>query len=303
VSDKTYSSADESSGPDPEKAGVELRLMTSGDIADGMRLKRASGWDQTRTDWRTFLALRPNGCFVAVKSGRIVGTVTTIDYQGVFSWIGMLLVDPEHRRKGIGRALLARAMQSLSGCRTIKLDATPQGRKVYEKLGFREEWELVRMLRGPLSPAPTIPAEAHVRSMTESDLEKVVEFDAPVFGQSRGHVLKACLANSPQYGFLADTDGVIEGYCLGRSGEDYEHIGPVVCRNRKQAEALSLAALVKSGDRPIALDVPIHAAGRLRFLESLGFSGQRRLTRMFLGPNENPGLPQFQWAICAPELG
>ena len=87
----------------------------------------------------------------------VVGTAATISYNGGFAWIGMVLVDPEWRGKGIGTRLLEKAIEYLDGCGvpTMKLDATPQGQPLYEKLGFVCEFEIERWhLRRTLLPKP-----------------------------------------------------------------------------------------------------------------------------------------------------
>lgn len=123
-----------------------LRVMTADDIDAGMRLKEIAGWNQTRSDWERFLRASPRGCFVAEVNGTVVGSVTTMGYQGRFAWIGMVLVDPAARGQGIGTALLHKAVTYLDEIRLpcVKLDATPLGKPLYEKLGFVSEYELAR---------------------------------------------------------------------------------------------------------------------------------------------------------------
>ena len=85
---------------------ILFRCMNREDIAAGLSLCRAAGWNQCLNDWNIFLELSPEGCRVAVVDGvKIVGTVTTVRYQDHFSWIGMALVDPDWRRMGIGMEL------------------------------------------------------------------------------------------------------------------------------------------------------------------------------------------------------
>ena len=69
--------------------GYDLRLMTADDVPAGMRLKELAGWNQTAGDWKRFLRASPQGCFVAEMHGRVVGSATTIVYEGRFAWIGM----------------------------------------------------------------------------------------------------------------------------------------------------------------------------------------------------------------------
>ena len=127
---------------------VRLRLMTVDDIPEAMRLKDLAGWNQTAADWERFLSAGPEGCFVAEREGRVVGTSTTIVYEGRFAWIGMVLVEQQFRGQGIGTALLERAIQYLDSRNIpcMKLDATPQGRVLYEKLGFVSEYDIERWM-------------------------------------------------------------------------------------------------------------------------------------------------------------
>jgi Acetyltransferase (GNAT) family len=74
--------------------------MTIEDIPEAMQLKDAAGWNQTTADWARFLSASPEGCFVAEREGRVVGTSTSIVYEGRFAWIGMVIVDSQYRCGG-----------------------------------------------------------------------------------------------------------------------------------------------------------------------------------------------------------
>jgi len=92
---------------------VEIRLLLESDIPAAMQLKEAAGWNQTEDDWRRLLRLEPNGCFCAIKDGRFVGTTTTTTYGDELAWVGMVLVDPQHRRQGIAAKLMSVALDYL----------------------------------------------------------------------------------------------------------------------------------------------------------------------------------------------
>src|SRR6266567_5842191 len=124
---------------------VELRRMAVEDIEAGLRLCRASGWNQLEADWRCFLRANPAGCRVAIEEGEVSGTVTTLRFEDRFSWISMLLVAPERRGRGFGTALLLEALRVLEDMRCVRLDATPAGKVVYDRCGFHDEYPLVRM--------------------------------------------------------------------------------------------------------------------------------------------------------------
>ncbi|MGH9704572.1 MAG: GNAT family N-acetyltransferase, partial [Candidatus Acidiferrales bacterium] len=126
--------------------GTHIRLLNPQDIPHAMRLKDDAGWNQTALDWQRFLSANPGGCFAAEIDSRLIGTSATIIYGGKLAWIGMVVVDSAFRGQGIGTTLLNRAIDYLDSCKIpcMKLDATPQGRPLYEKFGFVAEYGLER---------------------------------------------------------------------------------------------------------------------------------------------------------------
>jgi GNAT superfamily N-acetyltransferase len=124
---------------------ISIRHFTISDVTLGMRLKEQADWNQLEADWRRALALESEGCYVAEWDGKAVGTTTTCMF-GPVAWIAMVLVDESMRRKGIGTALMKEALQFLddAGVRSIRLDATADGKPLYEKLGFAVQYQLAR---------------------------------------------------------------------------------------------------------------------------------------------------------------
>src|SRR4030095_5289656 len=122
-----------------------LRSMQPGDIDSAMKLSEAEGWNQTEKDWELFLENDGNICLVAESGNMVVGTTTAINYSNQVAWIGMVLVNKEFRGRGISQSLLTRVIEKLERCKSIKLDATPQGQQVYKKLGFEDEYLIDRM--------------------------------------------------------------------------------------------------------------------------------------------------------------
>ena len=262
--------------------GVHLRVMRPDDIPAGLRLTRASHWNQTRRDWELFLRLSPHGCRVAVKdSGEIVGSVTTLRFGAAFSWVAMVLVDPAHRGQGIGAQLLQEALVILEDMATVRLDATPAGHPVYNKVGFFDEFHLQRMQRivQPL-PAPS-PQAPSVRIMEDRDLSEVLAQDRDVFGADRRALVLDFRERAPEYAWVCG-DTRIDGYLFGRPGHAFEHMGPLVARDLATASRLVGACLAAHADRPFIIDVPLQPAWT-GFLAGLGFTVQRPFFRMCRG--------------------
>jgi hypothetical protein len=95
----------------------------------------------------------------------------------------------------------------------------------------------------------------------------------------------------------------IQGYCLGRQGYNYVHIGPVVANNIDIAKNLVGAALQNSIGLPVILDVLHFDTGWLKWLAAIGFAEQRLFTRMYRGTNAFHAEPEKQYAILGPEFG
>jgi GNAT superfamily N-acetyltransferase len=280
---------------------MQLRVMTRQDVRGGVRLNTIVGWNQTEADWTRFLDASPNGCFVMDDDGTVIGTVTTITYEGRFAWIGMLLVDPDYRKRGVGNALLQRAIEYLDGVGvpTLKLDATPAGKPLYEKMGFVTEYEIDRCIL-KRSAAGQPPAG----SVPSSDLlTQAFAYDRYVFGADRSALLSSVSERASSLSLFMQSGTQLNGYVFGRHGLFADHLGPWMARDEHTAENLLKEFLRRSTRETIIVDAlrSSRIAGDL--LHEHGFAPTRLLTRMYRGPNDFPGQQNSLCAILGPEFG
>jgi ribosomal protein S18 acetylase RimI-like enzyme len=280
---------------------VVLRPMRASDIDDGLRLCRISGWNQVRRDWEEFLTLTPDGARVAERDGRVVGTVATVRYGTRFGWIGMVLVDPVVRGRGIGTLLLDHALELLSDMSLVRLDATSAGHDLYLTRNFTEEGLILRLQ--VIAPALAAPTHDDVRRMTDQDMAEVSTLDEQTFGASRAALLRWVWQGAPEFAWVARRGSRLTGYTFGRHGHDFEHLGPVVAVDAETARLLATACLGAHAGRAFVVDAPVHTPSWLRSLEALGFLEQRPLTRMGRGTGGVPGDPSRQFAMLGPEFG
>ena len=279
---------------------IEIRLLRSTDIAQALRLSQQVGWNQTEKDWHAFISFRPTGCFAAIADNKIVATGTTIDYQQKFSWIGMILVDKEYRRMGIGKMMLQHCIASLDNCETIKLDATPMGKIVYDKLGFVDEYNLKRFIR----KEDDISQNARgVERITANNLKVLRDYDREIFAADRFAILSKWWSNHQENSFIYLANNRLYGYVLCRQGMDSLHIGPLLADNDEIAEKLLCAVLKGKGRQQIIIDSMVENHIWLAILQKYGFEELRPFIRMAKGPNNYPGNLCYQYAISGPELG
>jgi len=276
--------------------------MTPADIAAGLGLTRAARWNQTERDWGLFLRLSPEGCRVAVVDKRVIGTVATARYEDRFAWIGMVLVDQAERGQGIGARLMAEAMDVLKDMPSIRLDATPAGHAVYQKLDFVEEYRLSRM-ETVVSNEGLELQHNPARPMTEDDLPAVAVFDRQVFGADRSLMLEWMFDGAPEYAWAVEDRGQIAGYTFGRRGFNFESLGPIIAHDQQTARRLVSACLNRQPGKPFIIDSSHYEIGWRSWLESIGFREQRPFIRMFYRDNPYPGLPPKQFGVLGPEFG
>lgn len=268
-----------------------IRSFTSDDIPAALELCRAAGWNQLQADWERFFGYEPDGCFAAEVDGRLVGTVTTTRYGTDLGWIGMMLVHEDFRRRGIASDLINISVNYLSNLqvRCIKLDATPVGLEVYQRLGFQSEWMFHRWMR-EATGSPT--------KFTFGDLSLSaahLPLDRVAFGTDRTRWLERMAADS----LLCLREG---GFGMLRHGYLADYLGPVVARTTDVAKQI-VTELLDQSSATVFWDVmqPNQAAAEMA--ESLGFRPVRDLTRMWTGTELLDPTMELQYAICDPGAG
>lgn len=284
------------------KKAIQLRPLTVADIPFGMSLKSLAGWNQIASDWERLLGQSQGGTYIASFKGQAAGTVTTIQYEDKFSWIGMVLVDPKWRGLGIGTQLLHAAINYASPIGPVLLDATPKGKKLYKTLGFEELYGLERL---EIAAAPTVgkTEKVNIKALEAVFLPACILYDAAQFGANRGKLLQNFHHHTPAYGFIAFQGHQIAGYCLGRHGSEFEQIGPIIADNFTIAKTLFEAALSHCQGKPLIVDVLLAQSQWYQYLLSMGFKVQRPFLRMCLGDGAGMQDTTKQFAIAGPEFG
>jgi ribosomal protein S18 acetylase RimI-like enzyme len=124
-----------------------IRPFTEADTDDVVALWTASGlvrpWNDPRADIRRKLMVQRELFLVAVEGPDLVGTVMG-GYDGHRGSVYYLAVDPEHERKGVGRALMAEIERLLVdlGCPKLNLMVRSDNLAVlgfYRGLGYGED--------------------------------------------------------------------------------------------------------------------------------------------------------------------
>lgn len=286
-------------------AHTELTIGTSfadADLPAAEALVREAGWNQVRADWEIFRAL--GTVHTARDGGRVVATAATLTY-GHFAWISMVLVTGEYRRQGLGTQLLERCVAALDGeGRVPVLDATPAGRPIYQTMGFEDCWGYHRLARQSTQPAAVVlpDATALVRPIADTDWSALRAYDAAAFGADRSALLQRLRGRLPAAELIAERNGRIAGFVLGRNGRSASQIGPLIAEDDDTARLL-LARALSAIDGPVYLDFADAKTEIRAWLTQRGFVAQRPLTRMLYRRSIGFDDTSRTFAVAGPEFG
>ena len=278
---------------------LHLRTMTEHDLPFLLRLVEQAGWNQTLADCRRFLDLEPHGCFVAELDGQPAGTTTTCRF-GPVAWIAMVLVDQPLRRRGIGSRLFTHALSYLDHhpVRTVRLDATAQGRPLYERCGFTVDYELDRFEGRAGEGGPGEPAEP----AAAGQLAAMQQLDRQITGTDRTRLIERLFHENPGSAHLVRQGEDVIGYALHRPGRRATLIGPAVAVSPAAGHQLLDKVISRCPQEHVFVDIPCDNPDATRWAAARGLTVQRRFSRMSRGETVRDR-PEHIWASSGPELG
>jgi len=274
--------------------------LTPEHAAAGLQLSTLIGWNQALGDWNYILA-HGDGVGLITPDGGLAATAMALPY-GRFAWICMVLVAPDYRRRGLATELMNAVIERQEEAgRVPGLDATPDGREVYRRIGFQDIYQLGRFRAERISALPANTSDVDVRLLTDADLDRIAPVDLQLFGADRLALLHHLKDRVPAAGLGAWRQGELAGYVLARDGREATQVGPLAASDDTVAQALTSAALT-SMKGPVYIDAADVRPEFRAWLEAQGFALQRPFFRMYRGLDRGLDDPSWLYAIAGPEL-
>lgn len=210
-----------------------IRKITREDLDFVFGLMNREGWGYTREDLERLLGFRGAESFVAMLGERRVGVVTTAFYPlrggGLLGWIGNMVVDPAHRRRGIGSWMVRRVVDLLRerGVVAVKLYAYEHRLRFYEGVGFDAGNSFLRVvgLGGKQFCS-------NVSTLCREMVGKAAQLDMKYFGADRRVLLDFMVEEFPGSCFYGSSDCGLCGFVVGRVSTGGCEIGPWICDPR-----------------------------------------------------------------------
>ncbi|MER6421570.1 GNAT family N-acetyltransferase [Streptomyces sp. NPDC001137] len=273
--------------PTPSLPPLAVRRLTLRDLTACADLSEDRGWPREEHKWGLLLTAG-KGYGIDDPDGGLVSACVVTEYgpqdHPTLGAIGMVLVAERHARRGIGRHLM-RHVVSAMGTTPLTLHATPNGRPLYEELGFKVTGR-AEMMRGHFTPSGPQPAVV-TRAATAEDLPAILGLDEEVFGADRTPVITRLPAFADRLR-VAEEDGRLIGYAAAWPNMDTHVVGPLIARDTETAKAL-IASLAAHTDRPLRTDIDVRHEELLAWVKERGLESVAFNAVMTYGITELPG--------------
>jgi GNAT superfamily N-acetyltransferase len=263
---------------------------------------KREGWEPGISDLSMYSQVDPNGFFVGVLNGQIIGCLSGVRFDDSYGFIGYYIVDPEHRGKGYGYKLWQHAIGYL-GDRNMSLDGLLVQVPNYQKSGFNTVHHHIRF-KGSWSAAPSDLHADKLKSLSDIPFPTLVTFDRKYFPAARDTWLTSFLDLPGAYSVAYVDNGELLGYGIMRPCVSGYRLAPLYASTVDVARQviLHLASQIPQ-DAIFFIDVPSVNESALQLLrEDLKLEYQWECAKMY-----TLGSPAIDWSgvygVSSLELG
>jgi GNAT superfamily N-acetyltransferase len=258
---------------------IRLRELEKGDLDAAHGLSVAVGWPHRLSDWQAIFAIGRGHCaYDAI--GRLVGTAMWWPMAPAFATVGMVIVDPGFQGQGLGRRLMQAVMRAARG-RTLQLNSTMAGMKLYESEGFRATGTLKQHQGISRPPRQWISASAAVRPSAAEDWAAILKLDRAASRHDREDILRVLTRDAT--GSICECDGRITGFAFCRSSGRGLVIGPVIATDAATAIDLARPFVAEHAGQFLRVDIPDGSTDFSRVMEECGLHCAGRAVTMIKG--------------------
>lgn len=259
---------------------LQIRNLRPGEISLAIDWAAAEGWNPGLSDAACFAVPDAQGFFVGEIDGEPVATVSCVNYDDRFAFLGFYIVRADVRGSGHGLRIWNAAIAH-AGARVIGLDGVVAQQDNYRKSGFQLAYANIRY--GGIAAAPVEPP-VDVVALDKIPFANVETDDATVFPARRSAFLRAWINTSGHAGRALVRDGRLAAWGVIRPCRTGHKIGPLVADDRAAAETIVQAPLASADIGEVFLDVPAFNREAIALAEALGLKPVFETARMYTGP-------------------
>jgi GNAT superfamily N-acetyltransferase len=277
---------------------LRIRVMRPKEIAIAIDWAAAEGWNPGLADAECFRTVDPEGFLIAELDGTPAATISCVNYDDRFAFLGFYIVRGDLRGRGYGLRVWNAAIAH-AGARTIGLDGVVAQQDNYRKSGFQLAYSNIRY-GGSIGSLATPPAD--IVPLTDVPFATVEADDARVFPSPRTAFLRAWITARGHIGRALVRDGKLAAWGVIRPCRRGHKIGPLIADDRAAAEAVLAALVAAAGADELFLDVPSVNRDALALAQSHGLAPVFETARMYTGAIR-PLLLERVFGVTTFELG
>ncbi|WP_170608108.1 GNAT family N-acetyltransferase [Ruegeria arenilitoris] len=243
------------------------------------------GWNPGKHDAECFHPTDPDGFLGGFLDGEMISSVSAVNYDDKFAFLGFYIVRPEFRHHGHGLEIAQHALAHCKG-RNMGLDGVVEQQENYRKSGFRFAYNNYRFagtkreILDKLGQASS-PQLAELTSATD----ELFSYDRALFPASRELFLRDWLNAASHVSRSYTENGVLKGYVTLRPCQTGYKIGPLFADNTEIAQLLLASVITDIPDDPreheIFIDMPQPNAAALALASELGLEKVFETARMY----------------------
>lgn len=261
-------------------SALHIRPMRPDEILIVIDWAAIEGWNPGLDDAACFATVDPGGFLIGEIDGEPAATISCVNYDPRFAFLGFYIVRPDLRGRGYGLQIWNAAIAH-AGPRTIGLDGVVAQQRNYERSGFVHAYANVRY-GGALAAANT--TRADIIDLATIPLAQVAASDALVFPAPRPAFLQSWIGAPGHIGRGMIRDGKLAAWGVIRPCRTGHKIGPLVAVDRAAAESVLSALVDAIGGGEMFLDVPSINADAVALATELGLAPVFETARMYTGP-------------------
>jgi len=258
---------------------LQIRNLRPEEIVLAADWAAAEGWNPGLSDAACFAVPDAKGFFVGEIDGAPVATISCVNYDDRFAFLGFYIVRDGFRGEGHGLRIWDAAIAHARP-RVIGLDGVVAQQENYRKSGFELAYANIRY--GGIAAVPPTPAD--VVALDNVPFALVEADDATVFPARRSAFLRAWIKAPRHIGHALMRDGRLAAWGVIRPCRNGSKIGPLVADDRAAAETIVQALLASAGGGEIFLDVPAVNREAIALAEELRLKPVFETARMYTGP-------------------
>jgi hypothetical protein len=274
---------------------LRIRAMRPDEIAIAIDWAAAEGWNPGLADAECFNTVDPEGFLIDELDGAPAATISCVNYDDRFAFLGFYIVRGDLRGRGYGLRIWNAAIAH-AGARTIGLDGVVAQQDNYRKSGFALAYSNIRY-GGRIDP---LAAPAELVPLTDVPFAMVEANGA--FPAPRTPFLRAWISARGHIGRALVRDGKLAAWGVIRPCRRGHKIGPLIADDRTAAEAVLVALIAAAGADEVFLDVPSVNRDALALAQGHGLAPVFETARMYTGAIR-PLLLERVFGVTTFELG